>query len=112
MLGEMVDHQFDTAPGAPVQPGQVLGWIEGFKAISDVVCPGEGAFVGGNPALEDDITLVNTASYAEGWLYEMNGRLEEPSLDVQGYADFLKATINRLLAQQAAEEAPPPAAAL
>ena len=33
MLGAMVDHGFDTPTGARVQPGQILGWVEGFKAI-------------------------------------------------------------------------------
>ena len=36
MLGEMVDHGFELEVGAPVAPGQIIGWVEGFKAISDV----------------------------------------------------------------------------
>ena len=35
MLGELVDHRLDAAPGATVRPGEILGWLEGFKAISD-----------------------------------------------------------------------------
>ena len=104
MLGEMVDHQFDTAPQEPVRPGQVLGWIEGFKAISDVICVGEGAFAGGNPALKENIGLVNDANYTEGWLYEIDGRLDDQSLDVQGYADHLKTTIDKILEKQKADE--------
>ena len=104
MLGEMVDHQFDTAPQEPVRPGQVLGWIEGFKAISDMICVGEGAFAGGNPALKENISLVNDANYTDGWLYEIDGRLDDQSLDVQGYADHLKATIDKILEKQKMEE--------
>src|SRR5437763_13170816 len=58
MLGDMVDHGFDTDLGTAVQTGQILGWIEGFKAISDLFCIGEGKFAGGNPALKEKITLV------------------------------------------------------
>jgi glycine cleavage system H protein len=36
MLGEIVDHQFEKAPGDPIAPGEINGSIEGFKAISDV----------------------------------------------------------------------------
>ena len=100
----MVDHQFDTAPQEPVRPGQVLGWIEGFKAISDMICVGEGAFAGGNPALKENISLVNDANYTDGWLYEIDGRLDDQSLDVQGYADHLKATIDKILEKQKMEE--------
>ena len=32
MLGDMVDHGWEVAPGASVERGQVVGWIEGFKA--------------------------------------------------------------------------------
>jgi glycine cleavage system H protein len=110
MLGEMVDHKFETEAGVPVVPGQVLGWVEGFKAISDVICVGRGAFAGGNPALKDNMSLVTDANYTEGWLYEINGELDEQSLDVQAYAEHLKATIDRLLEKQKqAEDVPSPA---
>jgi glycine cleavage system H protein len=104
MLGEMVDHKFETDAGAPVRPGQVLGWIEGFKAISDVICVGNGAFAGGNPVLKDNIALINEASYTDGWLYEIDGQLDDQSLDVQGYAGYLKATIDKMLEKQRLDE--------
>ena len=104
MLGEMVEHEFDTEVGASVRLGQVLGWIEGFKAISDVISMGQGVFAGGNPALKENIGLVTEASYNDGWLYELDGQLDDQSLDVQGYADHLKTTIDRILEKQAAEE--------
>lgn len=104
MLGEMVEHKFETTIGAPVRLGQVLGWVEGFKAISDVIAVGQGTFAGGNPALKDDIGLVSSATYSKGWLYELDGQLDDQSLDVQGYAEHLKVTIDRLLEKQKAEQ--------
>jgi len=32
---------FETQPGARVEPGQIIGWVEGFKAISDLFCVAE-----------------------------------------------------------------------
>ena len=104
MLGEMVDHKFDTDAGAAVRPGQVLGWIEGFKAISDVICVGQGSFARGNPALQENIALITDANYLDGWLYEINGQLDDQSLDVQQYADHLKTTIDKILEKQRTDE--------
>lgn len=104
MLGELVDHKFDTPPGTSVHLGQVLGWVEGFKAVSDVICAGQGRFAGANLALNDNIGLINESTYDEGWLYELEGQLDNQSLDVHGYAQHLKATIDRLLEKQQAEE--------
>ena len=103
MLGEMVDHKFEMEVDALVRPGQVLGWIEGFKAISDVICVGQGTLAGGNPALKENIALISDANYTDGWLYEINGQLDEASLDVQQYADHLKTTIDKILEKQKAE---------
>jgi glycine cleavage system H protein len=104
MLGEMVDHKFETDAGAAVQPGQILGWIEGFKAISDVICVGRGTFVTGNPALKENLSLVTESNYTEGWLYEIDGQLDERSLDVHGYAGHLKATIDKMLEREKLDE--------
>ena len=100
MLGELVDHHFDVPLQASVRAGQVLGWIEGFKTVSDILCVGEGAFAGGNPALEEHLGLVNDATYSDGWLYEIEGRLGDPSLDVEQYAAYLRATIDKLRSSQ------------
>ena len=59
MLGEMVDHGFEIEPGTPVQPGQIVGWVEGFKAISDLFCIASGQFAGSNPLLKEQITVIN-----------------------------------------------------
>jgi glycine cleavage system H protein len=96
MLGEIVDYNFDILSGAPVSPGQVLGWVEGFKAISDVISIGQGSFVGANQALQEDSELITRAPYAEGWLYEMDGQLDDQTLDVQGYVAHLNVTLDRL----------------
>jgi glycine cleavage system H protein len=104
MLGEPVDHGFEAQPGAPVQPGQIVGWVEGFKAISDLYCIAEGEFAGGNPVLKESIALIDTEPYGAGWLYAVNGRPDARCLDVQGYVQLLDQTIDRILEQQKAGE--------
>jgi len=51
MLGEMVEYEFSVAAGAPVEVGQSIGWVEGFKAVSDLYSVAAGEFLGSNPAL-------------------------------------------------------------
>ena len=59
LLGEMVEHGFTVELEARITPGQVIGWLEGFKALSDVVCIAKGTFARPNVALNQDITLLN-----------------------------------------------------
>jgi len=66
MLGEMVDHGFEVQDGAAVEPGQIVGWVEGFKAISDLYCIGRGKFAGSNEALRDKVTLISKDPYRAG----------------------------------------------
>src|SRR5205823_4703303 len=73
MLGDMVDHGFETEPGASVQPGQVVGWIEGFKAISDLFCIAQGTFAGVNPPLKDKVTTDHGPRTADKARYIMIG---------------------------------------
>ena len=104
MLGEMVDHGFELEPGANVDCGSILGWVEGFKAISDLFCVAEGKFAGRNPALQENISLITKSPYNTGWLYEIDGKPDSKCLDVHAYRDLLDKTIDRILAQQKGEE--------
>jgi len=97
-LGEMVEHGFGVELNARVTLGQVIGWVEGFKAISDLHCLVEGRFAGGNPALQTEITLINKDPHGAGWLYAVNGRPDTKCVGVEGYVRILDKTIDRLLA--------------
>ena len=102
MLGETVDYDFELEPGAVVRLGDILGWVEGFKAISDLFCVVEGKFQGANPALREKITLITRDPYGAGWLYEVTGMPDSKCLDVHAYRAWLDKTIDRLLARQKA----------
>lgn len=104
MLGEMVDHGFEVAADAPVQTGQVIGWVEGFKAISDVYCVVQGQFGGGNPALQQKINLIDEEPYGNGWLYRVKGQPDNRCMDVHAYRVLLDKTIDKILEKQKAEE--------
>jgi len=100
MLGDMVDHGFEIESGASVSVGQIVGWVEGFKAISDVYCVAEGIFSGSNPALRETISLIDKKPYADGWLYAVRGTPDEKCLDVQGYREHLDRAIDLILSKQ------------
>jgi len=97
MLGDAVDMELQADEGAAVEKGQVVGWVEGFKAVSDLFAPMAGHFVGGNPELETSLDLVERSAQERGWLYALRGEPDEDCVDAQGYARLLAATIDRYL---------------
>ena len=105
MLGEMVDHGFEIEIGAPVQPGEIIGWVEGFKAISDLFCIAAGEFASSNPILKEKINLISKDPYHTGWLYLVKGNPDAKCLDVQAYRAILDKTIDRILEKQKSEGA-------
>lgn len=100
MLGELVEFEFHKQPGDRVEVGEVIGWVEGFKAVSEVYAQCLGAFAGPNPELEADPTLLLKEPYRRGWLYAVEGEPEPDSVDVEAYMTILDATIDKMLAEQ------------
>lgn len=97
MLGDMVEFDFKVQPGTRVEPGQVIGWTEGFKAMSDIYSAASGEFLGANPALAAAITLIDHDPYGDGWLYRVRGEPDARSTGVEGYIAVLDATIDTML---------------
>lgn len=104
MLGDMVDHGFETEANANVTIGQIIGWVEGFKAISDIYCVATGTFLGSNSALREKILLIDKQPYADGWLYAVRGVPDEKCLDVHGYREHLDRAIDLILSKQKTEQ--------
>jgi len=100
MLGEMVDHGFEIETDAPVESGQIIGWVEGFKAISDIFCIAQGNFSGPNPVLKEKITVINKDPYGAGWLYVVKGKPDAKCVDVRDYQAILDKTIDKILEKQ------------
>ncbi len=107
MLGDLVEVGFTAAPGERVAVGDDIGSLEGFKAIASIYSVADGDFLGPSEALDADITLVESAPYTRGWLYQVRGTADRGRLDVHGYAAVLDATIERMLDGRH-DEPPPP----
>lgn len=97
MLGEPVEFEFEMMPGAAVEVGEIVGWIEGFKAVTDLYSPMAGRYAGFNSALDEEIGLVHSDPYDRGWLYTMEGRPGEDCVDAEGYAAMLDGTIDKMM---------------
>jgi glycine cleavage system H protein len=98
MLGDLVEYDFNVTAGRHVAVGQVIGSIEGFKAVTTLYSVAEGEFLGLGGGFTSDITSVESDPYGRGWLYRVKGNPDPGSLDVHGYVAVLDATIDRLLA--------------
>jgi glycine cleavage system H protein len=104
MLGEIVEVRFEKKPGAALVSGEILGSIEGFKAISDLYSCAEGTFAAANPALASNVSLVSDEPYGAGWLYEVDGQADFRCMPIEAYRLLLDSTIDRILEKQAADE--------
>ena len=104
MLGDMVDYGFELKAGTPTRHGQIIGWLEGFKAISDVYCVVQGEFLEVNPDLEKRINLIDKEPYTKGWLYRAKGTPDPKCMEVEEYVTVLDKTIDKILENQKADE--------
>lgn len=100
MLGEIVELGFEAEPGSTVETGQVVGWLEGFKAVTDMYSPLAGRFEGFNPAVDEQAALLSNDPYRRGWLFRVRGRPGDDCLDVHGYVALLDTTIDKMLGRR------------
>ena len=100
MLGDIVEFEFSTAPGAEITVGDEIGSIEGLKAVTSVFAAGSGRFLGEATSLRQDVTLAESDPYGKGWLYSLQGQPAPDAVDVHGYVAILDATIDRMLASR------------
>lgn len=103
MLGDPVELDFEAQAEQTLETGQVVGWLEGFKAVTDLYTPLSGRFAGGNPLLDERIATINSSSYERGWLFAVEGSPADDTLDAEGYASFLDSTIERMLGEEGAQ---------
>ncbi|MGA8535443.1 MAG: glycine cleavage system protein GcvH [Candidatus Tumulicola sp.] len=69
-LGDIVYVELPKV-GSSVQQFGNAGVIESVKAVSDLYAPISGEVLEVNAALETDPAAVNTAPYADGWLFKL-----------------------------------------
>jgi glycine cleavage system H protein len=103
MLGDIVEFEFSTAPGAAIAVGDEIGSIEGLKAVTSVFSAGTGRFLGEGASLRHDVTLAESDPYGRGWLYRLQGQPAPDTVDVHGYVAILDATIDKMLESRHAD---------
>ena len=96
MLGEIVEIDFEVGTGHPIKQGQIVGWAEAFKAVTDIYAISDGIFSGGNPEIIKDPGIIDADANHQGWLYAIEGQPDSTAMNAQGYADLLTETIDRL----------------
>lgn len=96
MLGEIVEFDFETKVSSNISVGEVVGWVEGFKATADLFCVAEGEFLGGNEIALNDPELVCSDPYGDGWLYSIKGKPDPQAVDVEAYLQMLGETIDSM----------------
>lgn len=96
MLGEIVEFDVETAAESKVDVGQVIGWIEGFKATSDLFCVVRGELVGANEAALNDVESVCNRPFTDGWLYSVRGTPDPQATDIESYLEMLGETIDTM----------------
>lgn len=101
MLGEIVEFDFEVEPDTRIEEGQVVGWIEGFKAVAELYSPMTGQFVAGNPQLDSIVGEIHNHPYDRGWLYTVRGQAPDTGMDADGYTAFLDGTIDRMMGRSA-----------
>lgn len=92
LLGDMV---FVDLPdvGSTYSQGDDCAVAESVKAASDIYAPLSGEIVEVNSALDGEPELVNSAPYAEGWLFRLKAS-DESELDRLMDADAYKTSID------------------
>ena len=78
-LGDVVFVQLPEV-GASVTAGEACGELESTKSVSDLYSPVTGEVTETNQDVVDDPSLVNSAPFAEGWLFKVKGSPEGAEL--------------------------------
>ncbi|RKN40823.1 glycine cleavage system protein GcvH [Streptomyces hoynatensis] len=69
-LGDVVYVQLPE-PGTAVTAGEPCGELESTKSVSELYSPVSGEVTEVNQDVADDPALVNSAPFAEGWLFRV-----------------------------------------
>ncbi|MNG10146.1 Glycine cleavage system H protein [compost metagenome] len=69
-LGDIVFVELPKV-GASVTAHESIGSVESVKTVSDIFCPVSGKVTAVNSTLEGSPELVNSASFGEGWMVEV-----------------------------------------
>ena len=102
MLGELVEFGFEVKPESKISEGDIIGWLEGFKAASDIYSFTEGTFCGENKSLVEQPELLHARPHRDGWLYKVCVDDSEIAklLSVHEYTAFLDDLIDKMTGEE------------
>jgi glycine cleavage system H protein len=109
LLGDIRHLTWSVEPGAEVESGQQIAFVEASKATSDLYAPLGGRIARLNPDVPANPTLLNSNLYDTGWLLEVAGDAAGQLLSVEDYQKHLEAAwplTQRLLKGQVGNRAP------
>ena len=90
-LGEIVYVDL-PAVGKQFKKDEVFGSVEAVKTTSDLFMPTSGEVIEVNMALKDNATLVNSASFTDGWMIKIKMSSTEEAnqlLDARAYESLV-----------------------
>lgn len=96
MLGEIVEFDVERTPGDEIALGEVIGWVEGMKAVTDLYSVARGELVQVNPESLADPELLCKDPYAAGWIYSLRGTPDERCTGVEEYLETLGETLDAM----------------
>ncbi len=105
LLGVVNHFRWSIPPGATVEQGKPIGYVEASKATSDLYAPFSGRILEINPRVPANPTLLNASPYDDGWLMTIAGQ-PDGLLSPREYLAYLEATwplAQQLLKGQAGE---------
>lgn len=89
LLQDVYFLEWSVDPGVQVRLRQEIGFIESSKAESELYAPIAGQMLQFNPALLEDPGVINLDNYGAGWLFDMQGEIDE-TLSPEQYIEFLE----------------------
>jgi glycine cleavage system H protein len=78
------------AEGTQVTSGNSFGEVESVKATSELYCPVDGEIVEVNTSLPDNLEILNSDPYGEGWIIKVKLASEDALANLLDHAAYQK----------------------
>ena len=78
------------AAGTQVTSGNSFGEVESVKATSELYSPVDGEIVEVNTSLPDNLEILNSDPYGQGWIIKVKLASEDSLTKLLGHVDYQK----------------------
>ena len=76
--------------GTPAAAGETFGEVESVKATSDLYSPVDGEIVEVNTSLPDNLEILNSDPYVQGWIIKVKLSSEDAVGKLMDFAAYQK----------------------